>query len=260
MPEMNGDRLRVLIADDHPAVREQLSVVLSGEGDLTIVGVAAHGYEALRLTRQLVPDVLVLDQDMPGLNGLAVLRALREERLRTRVVFYTMTTDTCRLAEAAGATACIGKDASLDTLLDAVRAAGAFSRRRAPLQLHRARRVGAPRVLVVDDDEDVRRIVRESLESAGYETHEASDGQEAIRSAATFDPDVIVLDLMLPLVAGRDVLRAYRDLPNARAKVVALSGLSRAPEIARELGCDAGITKPFDLEHLLTTIDGLASA
>ena len=256
-----SDRLRVLIADDHPAVREQLGVLLAGEVDLALVGVAAHGFEALRLVRQLVPDVLVLDQAMPGLDGLAVLRAVRDERLPTRVVFYVLESDACREAEAAGATACVTKDESLDLVLDAVRAAGAFSRtrRRGSKQSAETRRAGSQRVLIVDDDADVRRVVCESLESAGYTTREASDGQEAIQSAADFDPDVIVLDLVLPLVGGREVLRAYREMPNARAKIVALSALSKAPEIARELGCDAGLRKPFDLEQLLTTIDGLAS-
>ena len=119
------ERLRVLIVDDHRVVREQLATLLNAEDDVQVVGLAPDGAGALDQAKALTPDVLILDQNMPGpLSGLDVIRALRRAQLATRVVMYTMATEVCDAARAAGAAACISKDAPYDMLLDAVRAAG----------------------------------------------------------------------------------------------------------------------------------------
>ena len=118
------ERLRVLIVDDHRIVREQLATLLDAEEDLQVVGLAADGAGALDQAKALTPDVLILDQNMPGpLSGLDVIRALRRAQLATRVVMYTMATEVCDEARAAGAAACISKDAPYDMVLDAVRGA-----------------------------------------------------------------------------------------------------------------------------------------
>ena len=119
------ERLRVLIADDHQVVREQLATLLNSEDDVQVIGLAPDGAGALDQAKALTPDVLILDQNMPGLvSGIEVIRALRRAQLATRVVMYTMATEVCDAARAAGAAACISKDAPYDMLLDAVRAAG----------------------------------------------------------------------------------------------------------------------------------------
>lgn len=64
----------------------------------------------------------------------------------------------------------------------------------------------------------------------------------------------------MPRMGGREFIEAYRHVPNARARIVALSALPRAVGIARELGCDAGLAKPFGLEELLKTMGTLAAA
>ena len=119
------ERLRVLIADDHQVVREQLATLLNSEDDVQVIGLAPDGAGALDQAKALTPDVLILDHNMRGLlSGLDVIRALRRAQLATRVVMYTMATEVCDAARAAGAAACISKDAPYDMLLDAVRAAG----------------------------------------------------------------------------------------------------------------------------------------
>ena len=119
------ERLRVLIADDHQVVREQLATLLNSEDDVQVIGLAPDGAGALDQTTALTPDVLILHHNMRGLlSGLDVIRALGHAQLATRVVMYTMATEVCDAARAAGAAACISKDAPYDMLLDAVRAAG----------------------------------------------------------------------------------------------------------------------------------------
>ena len=78
--------LRVVVADDHPSVRENLRYLLTAVADLRVIGVARTGTEALEMVRESRPDVLVLDADLPDLDGVEVARALHRERFSTRVV------------------------------------------------------------------------------------------------------------------------------------------------------------------------------
>jgi CheY-like chemotaxis protein len=258
------DKLSVVIADDYPSVRENLRYLLDAEPDLNVVGVGADGSEAMRLVRDLSPDVLVVDQDMPGdLDGLAVVRGLRALGAMTRVVVYTLSTEACPAARDAGATACIGKDEEYATLLDAVRAAGAFvlrdDDRRDRAAQPRPASAGA-RVLVVDDDEGIRTMVSELLQGEGYQTRTVADGAQALLESERWQPQVIVLDLIMPRMGGREFIQAYRHVPGPRARIVALSALPRAAGIAKELGCDAGLPKPFGFDEFLQTVGTLATA
>jgi DNA-binding NarL/FixJ family response regulator len=82
--------LRIVVADDHPVVREGLVAMLETQPDFGIVGTASTGTEALTLVRSLDPDVLLLDLEMPELDGVGVLRQLASESFRTRVIVFTV--------------------------------------------------------------------------------------------------------------------------------------------------------------------------
>ena len=111
-------RLRVVVADDNPSVRENLRYLINAEPDLICVGVARDARQCLALCSELLPDVLVLDQ---GVDGLSTARALRRLQPRIRVVIYTLDAETCSVARASGAVACITKDAPYESLLRAIR-------------------------------------------------------------------------------------------------------------------------------------------
>src|ERR1700728_3714319 len=81
--------IRVLIADDHPIVRDGLKKLLSLEEDFQIVGAASDGCEVLDRVQELDPDVLLLDLRMPNLDGLSALQALQHTNKRTRVIVLT---------------------------------------------------------------------------------------------------------------------------------------------------------------------------
>ena len=113
--------LRVVVADDHATVRENLRYLIDAERDLRCVGVTRDGRQALALCSELLPDVIVLDHDMPGLDGLTVARILERMRPRIRVIVYTLHEEICSAAQSYGAVACITKDAPYETLLRAIR-------------------------------------------------------------------------------------------------------------------------------------------
>lgn len=124
----------VLLADDHAVVRQGLRAILGAEPDVLLAGEAADGQEAVRLTEQLQPDVLILDLMLPGLNGFEVTRVVHKRVPRTRVVILTMHTDPAYAAEAlrAGATGYVAKDADAADLIAAVRAAAVGQRYLSP--------------------------------------------------------------------------------------------------------------------------------
>jgi DNA-binding NarL/FixJ family response regulator len=117
--------IRLLIADDHPVVRDGLSGMFAAEPGVEVVGEASDGAEAVRLAAALRPDVILMDLQMPGTDGLAAISALAGRGLAARVLVLT-TYDTegyVLPAIEAGATGYLLKDAPRDELLRAVRAA-----------------------------------------------------------------------------------------------------------------------------------------
>jgi DNA-binding NarL/FixJ family response regulator len=118
-----SESIRILVADDHPVVRDGLVAILSTQPDFEVVGEAADGAAAVELVRRLAPDVLLLDLEMPVLDGVAVLKRLRQEDAHTRVVVFTAFDTDERILDAvqSGAQGYLLKGAPRDELFNAVR-------------------------------------------------------------------------------------------------------------------------------------------
>lgn len=113
------------------------------------------------------------------------------------------------------------------------------------------------RILVVDDDEDILRVVRINLELEGFEVATAVDGQEALDSALESPPDLVLLDIMMPRMDGLTALRKMRSHPSiANTSIILLTarGLPEDRVTGLELGADDYITKPFDVGELVARV------
>ena len=110
------------------------------------------------------------------------------------------------------------------------------------------------RVLVVEDTEDNRQIIRDLLSSAGYEIIEATTGGQGVAMAAEHRPDLILMDMQLPVLDGYEATRRIKADPALRAiPVIAVTSYALSGDEAktREAGCDAYIAKPFSPRELL---------
>ena len=113
------------------------------------------------------------------------------------------------------------------------------------------------KILVIEDNEDNRRIVRDLLTSAGYEVIEAVTGQEGVTEAETQGPELILMDIQLPDFDGYEATRRIKANPTLSAiPIIAVTSyaLSGDDVKAFEAGCDAYVTKPFSPRELLAKI------
>jgi DNA-binding NarL/FixJ family response regulator len=116
-------RISVLIADDHPVVRQGLRVLLEVQDDIDVIGEAADGTAAARMAAELRPDVMLLDLKMPGIKGPEVIADLDARRIRVRILVLTSVTDPAAADAAvrAGAAGFLYKDVDPDALVRAIR-------------------------------------------------------------------------------------------------------------------------------------------
>ena len=116
--------ISVLVADDHAIVRKGLRYLLESEPDIVVVGEAPDGHEAIRLTQETAPDVLLLDISMPGKDGIEVIHELCEGESYTRVLVLSGHNDPYFIQEALdlGASGYLTKDEVPEVIVEAVRA------------------------------------------------------------------------------------------------------------------------------------------
>jgi DNA-binding NarL/FixJ family response regulator len=116
-------QITVMLVDDHPVFRQGLRRVLENEDDLDVIAEVDDGLEALQLSKQLVPNVILLDINLPGMNGLQVARALKDTVLDINIIMLTAYHDDQQVFHAirAGASAYFPKDVSPRRLIEAIR-------------------------------------------------------------------------------------------------------------------------------------------
>lgn len=117
------------------------------------------------------------------------------------------------------------------------------------------------KVLVADDEPALRKLLKTNMELEGYETLEASNGAEVLACVERDNPDIILLDIMMPVMDGWEVMTALAANPEYSQKVILVS--AKASDDAQlqgwELGADEYITKPFDLDSLLQRVRDVAA-
>jgi len=182
----------VLVIDDEAAVRDLMQRFLTKEGFRVVT--AAGGEEGLRRARELRPDAITLDVMMPGMDGWAVLSALKADPDVADVPVIMLTiVDDRNLGYALGASDYLTKPIDRERLVTV-------------LKQHRRDRP----VLVVDDDAGLRQLLRRMLEPEGYAVVEAENGRVALERLRDVSPSVVLLDLMMPEMDGFEFVAELR--------------------------------------------------
>lgn len=120
---MNDRKIRVLVVDDHPVLRDGVAAVLQNQADMVMVGEARNGEEAVERFRALRPDVTLMDLQMPGMNGVDAITAIRVEHPDARIIVLTTYTGDAQAVRAmkAGAAGYLLKSSLRNELIDAIR-------------------------------------------------------------------------------------------------------------------------------------------
>jgi adenylate cyclase len=225
----------VLLVEDDTASYELLSEHLASEG-FEVYG-ASDGSDALETAKRVLPDVVITDYALPGINGCELTRMLRGDpaTANCRVILLTGHVGP-RVREAAREAGCHGfllKPMHLDDLV------------------HEIRRVleHPHRVLIVEDDRHVRESLSDALSEEGYVAATASNGMEALDYLHAHEPpDVIVLDLMMPVMNGWEFLIEKRRDPKLAAIPVVV--VTAAKEAAGKLN-EPMLSKPVTIAKLV---------
>ena len=242
IPESRAGRTILVIDDDHES-SEIIRRFLVKDGFEVVI--ANSGHEGLQLAHEIEPAVITLDVLMPEMDGWSVLRALKADpKLRDiPVVMLTMVDDKSR-GYALGATDYLSKPVDRELLLRT---------------LTRYHSLQAPSpVLLVEDDTDTREIMARTLDKAGWQVLEATNGREALDQLARTRPGLILLDLMMPVMDGFDFLLGMRANPDWRdIPVIVLTAKNLTEEDRRVLSgkveqvIEKGATSPEQLIGLI---------
>jgi PAS domain S-box-containing protein len=230
--EHDSGAAKVLVCDDDPAIRDVLQTVLQQRG--YHVRTVDGGDELLRAVTVFAPDVILLDVFMPFVNGWETLARLKNDEALAEipvVLLSCLTEDeTTSPFDLAG---WVSKPVDEQSLLATLEHALGLAGRK-------------PRLLIVEDDGDLARVIKESFERHGLETHHATSGREAIELAGALPPDLLILDLALPEIDGFgfvDWVRDQQHLCNVPLVVYSATDPSPAERQRLTLGPTQFLTK-----------------
>jgi PAS domain S-box-containing protein len=192
----------VLVVDDDPASRELLERTLEGDGFSVVT--ASSGEQGLELARKLKPSLMTLDVLMPSMDGWTVLQEVKADpELRNIPVLMISIAGDKDMGYTLGAVESLTKPVDRDKLRELARQYSLSA--------------GGGRALVVDDDEGIRSLFQRALTEDGWEVDEAENGAIALEKVAKNRPDLVLLDLMMPVMDGFEFVMHYRKLEGCGA-------------------------------------------
>jgi len=254
---MPPTRRTVLVADDDAEVRGTLAEYLRAQGfEVVEVG---DGIEALGQVKRVRPASVVLDLLMPRLGGLEAIKGIRTFDPAITVVIVTGVEDAelQRRALSLGAAAVLTKPVALANLRTVLGRSeghpGGSAETLKPPSVAQAASAG--RILIVDDEPEIRAVLEGLLTQHGYQASSAADGAAAVRAVIDDAPDVVLLDIAMPRLGGIEALTALRAIA-PEIKVVMVSGQADLQLAKRALAYGAFdyVAKPVDPAHLALVI------
>jgi two-component system cell cycle response regulator len=249
--DTGGAARRILVVDDHPVNLKLVCELLQSEG--YEVSKAADADEALAAIDGARPDLILMDIALPGMDGLTLTRKIKEEGRCPGVPIVALTAFAMKGdAEKAADAGCDGYlSKPIDTRRFPGQVAAFFDRAQPDLA------PDALKVLVIEDDAVDLKLVAAVLSTGGLVVQQRHSADGAVEAVVADPPDVVLLDIRLPGVDGRDLARRLRSDPRTSSiPIVAVTAYPSvySPEELREAGCDLCIVKPIDTRELPRTL------
>jgi DNA-binding NarL/FixJ family response regulator len=279
--------LKILIADDEEFVRHGICVLLSTHKNMQVCGEALNGKDAIAKAERLAPDVIIMDVSMPVINGFDATREIRRFLPQCHILLLTQYDVPGIEVEGKriGADAFISKASIWTGLLPALRAflprmhktacddkskEGSILMNPPSCFAERAQReltggspvpaAGMPliRVLIADDHDVVRAGARFILSAGDVKVYEASNGIEAVRKALEFKPDLVILDLTMPVMGGYAAAKElHRVVPNIPVLFFSMHHTPKLVEDAKKVGARGFVHKANATKALLDAVNQL---
>lgn len=248
--------MNVLIVEDNASMRSLLVTLLSGEG-YTVAGQLEDGNTLMAEIRRVKPGIVCLDYQLPGRDGLSLLEEINSNFPEIDVLFMTGSEDADieRKAADAGASGFLRKPFGQKQILDElqqVREVRQQAQRAAATSVSptpttpRQQTSRRPTAVIVDDNSSIRLVLKGVLTELGLNIiAQAGNGEEAIRAAQSLQPDVLFLDVNMPILSGLDALPRIREA-SPRTAVVMVTGDTSREQVQRAAGLGARgyIVKP----------------
>ena len=247
-PLIEASMSTILVVDDETAIRSLCYDLFTRENHKVIT--ASRGDQVLSLVTFEKPDILLLDINIPGENGLSLLKKIRTQFPKLPVVIFSGVVDLEVEKEAfeAGAVEVLAKGAGAVELKEKIKRIlepkhKLFNEVQNPTRKEK--------ILLVDDESSIRNFLAEFFKRKGFQTIEARNGEEAIEMVKKEKPTVVLLDIMMPGMDGLLTLKKIREFDTEVGVVMATSVQDET--IAKEaanLGSYHYVLKPFDLQYL----------
>ena len=260
--------ISILLVDDSVTFLRATTQFLEAHDDITVVGTASNGVDALDQADKLRPQVILSDLAMPGLPGLQAIPKLREMLPDAGIIALTvMNTNSFRQAAlAAGADVFIPKASMRTDLLPAIRQIAKTSHEKVeesvpatPPNIDDSVRVSR-RVLIMEDNAHLRRLYSKALRTSGYDVHAAGTIQEARDMLVQVRFDVLLCDIHMGEDRGTDLLREYaEEFAINGTQVVMVSAQAQYRDMCEEMGVSFFLEKPVAVGTLVALVDRLTA-
>ena len=247
--------MQVLIVDDNASMRTLLTALLGGQG-YEVVGALEDGNAVMDAVRRHRPRIVCLDYQLPGRNGLEILKDINAEFPDIDVLFITASEDSTIEQRAADAGAAgflrkpFGQKQVLDELRQVTETRGQVDRAEKTAPAANSKRTppkaGKRDAIIVDDNSSIRVLLKGVLSELGLNiVAQAANGEEAIRAVTTYQPDILFLDVNMPILSGLEALPRIREVSPETAVVMVTGDTSRElVQQAAGLGARGYIVKP----------------
>lgn len=248
----------IMIADDDEEFSDLVKMFLEANNCKPVI--ANDPLKVMQMLKETRPRVLLLDLMMPGMDGFKIMEEMQEETETAKIPIIVLSglrlENFQECGVITGLPEIVTREMPKELLLKLIKEQ-TQNDRSAPAGQSEPRIAAKPRVLIADDQTELLMLIKEAVESAGFEVFTASDGQEALQVIFETSPDIVVLDYNMPIKNGLSVAQSLKDNPlfaHIPIMICTAFGEKSAKLKGLSMGIDDYLIKPVDTDELIARI------